>query len=286
MCLIAFAIGASPHWPLVVAANRDEFLSRPTLPLARWTGAGGQAIVSGRDLLAGGTWLGATPGGRIAFLTNVRQGEVEARPGVRSRGELVTRWLQADGDAAGFVAALMAEPGDYGGFNLVLGDFRRNAWSWVTNKTGADSPEWQALSLKPGVYGLSNASLDTPWPKTIGLKRALEAALAAQSPAPNLEALQTPLWSALANRERAFGASLPTTGVSRLKEEALSSAFVDFPESAYGTRSSTLLVVGATNADSDAAAWEIKIEERTHDRGISANGLYAYERLEIAVALA
>ena len=285
MCLILFAHKVHPNYPLVLAANRDEAYARPTAPASFWNDH--PHIYGGRDLEQGGTWLGIARGGGIAAVTNFRGGN-PAVESTRSRGELVTRWLQADGDAAGFVAALMAEPGDYGGFNLVLGDFRRNAWSWVTNKTGADSPEWQALSLKPGVYGLSNASLDTPWPKTIGLKRALEAALAAQSPAPNLEALQTPLWSALANRERAFGASLPTTGVSRLKEEALSSAFVDFPESAYGTRSSTLLVVGATNADSDsdAAAWEIKIEERTHDRGISANGLYAYERLEIAVALA
>lgn len=277
MCLIAFAIGASPQWPLVVAANRDEFLDRPTLPLACWRGADGQPIISGRDLLAGGTWLGATPSGRIAFLTNVRQGEIQAEPGLRSRGELVTHWLEAKSTAESFVAALLAEASDYGGFNLVLGDFRCNAWIWVTNRADANSLKWQARTLTPGVYGLSNAGLDTPWPKTTALKRTLEAALTAQSPTPDLEALQTPLWRALANRERAHGAALPMSGVSRLKEEALSSAFVDFEENSYGTRSSTLLTVSAANGKLEKCDGEIRIDERTYRWGDSKSGPGAYE---------
>ena len=100
MCLIAFALHASSRWPLVIAANRDEFLDRPTVPLARWKTPSGQAVVSGRDLRAGGAWFGITPGGRIAFLTNVREGDSLVAP--RSRGELVTRWLASQVDAATF----------------------------------------------------------------------------------------------------------------------------------------------------------------------------------------
>ncbi|MDQ3060701.1 MAG: NRDE family protein [Pseudomonadota bacterium] len=117
MCLIAFAIGVSQRWPLVIAANRDEYLDRPTLALSRWRTASGQEIVSGRDLRAGGTWLGMTPGGRVAFLTNVRGPAAQAAP--RSRGELVTRWLETTQDAEGFVSTLAQTGALYGGFNLV-----------------------------------------------------------------------------------------------------------------------------------------------------------------------
>ena len=119
MCLIAFAIGASQRWPLVVASNRDEFLDRPTLPLARWHTDAGTEIISGRDLRAGGTWLGLTPGGRLAMLTNVRG--PASLTGEKSRGELVTRWLDSGVGAGSFAAQIDAAA--YGGFNLVLGDF-------------------------------------------------------------------------------------------------------------------------------------------------------------------
>jgi uncharacterized protein with NRDE domain len=255
MCLIAFSIGTSPRWPLVIAANRDEFLDRPTLPLASWKTGSGREIISGRDLRAGGTWLGTTPGGRVAFLTNVR--EAKPAPAPRSRGELVTRWLEADGDAASFIAALDKESGAYGGFNLVLGDFQQNAWTWVTNKAASSRTGWHAQTLAPGVHGLSNAALDTPWPKTMQLKRVLAEALAPQANAPDINALQAPLWTALVSRERSPREQLPSTCVALAMEEALSSVFVDVPEHAYGTRSSTVLV--ATEA-------RIQVEERTHLR--------------------
>ncbi|MES2424138.1 MAG: NRDE family protein, partial [Pseudomonadota bacterium] len=91
MCLIALALGAHPRWPLVIASNRDEFRSRPAAPLAEWTADNGQPVLAGRDLRDGGTWLGVTPAGRVAMLTNVRRGEPQR--GVRSRGELPMRWL-------------------------------------------------------------------------------------------------------------------------------------------------------------------------------------------------
>ncbi|MEO5661127.1 MAG: NRDE family protein, partial [Polaromonas sp.] len=204
MCLVAFAINRSARWPLVIAANRDEFFSRPTLPLARWQTPAGQAIISGRDLQAGGTWLGISPGGRVAFLTNVREGQpLDAQ---RSRGELVTRWLEASGNASDFALALDGPA--YGGFNLVLGDFQTDSWSWMTNRHGAAST-LHAQPLAPGVYALSNAALNTPWPKTTALQNALADAL----PAQNAAALQARLWTALASRDRAAPEHLPATGV-------------------------------------------------------------------------
>lgn len=255
MCLVAFAVGASARWPLVIAANRDEFLERPTLPLARWQTASGQEVISGRDLRAGGTWMGVTPGGRIAFLTNVRQAQPDAAP--RSRGELVTRWLESAGDAAGFVAALEGNGAAFGGFNLVLGDLRRKAWTWVTNKYEG-APALHAQALAPGVYGLSNAGLDTPWPKTLALKRVLAAALQSGD---GPEGLQQLLWTALGSRQRALPADLPHTGVPPELEEALSSAFVEVPGRAYGTRCSTVLLATASGS-----GWNIELEERSHGR--------------------
>lgn len=270
MCLIAFAINASARWPLVIAANRDEFLDRPSLPLARWTSASGQEVISGRDLHAGGTWLGMTSGGRMAFLTNVREGRPQAAP--RSRGELVMRWLETDCEAGDFIGALEKDGAAYGGFNLVLGDFQRDAWTWVTNKAAAfpamATSRWHAQPLQAGVYGLSNAALDTPWPKTVELKQTLATALAASSNEHQPEALLAPLWAALGNRQRAPLASLPATGVPLLIEEALSSAFVDFPENAYGTRSSTVLLASAADHGKGKGErrWDLQVEERTHAR--------------------
>ncbi len=266
MCLIAFAISASPRWPLVIASNRDEFLDRPTLPLARWQAACGQEIISGRDLRAGGTWFGTTPGGRVAFLTNVR--EASPRAGQFSRGELVTRWLESSVDAACFFAVLPKDDGAYGGFNLVVGDIQRNDWAWLTNKSDAAVSGWQLQTLQPGVYGLSNAGLDTPWPKTVALKQSLAAALADTGNNQNLANLQTSLWPALLNRQRAPWQQLPVTGVPLAMETALSSAFVDFPEHAYGTRSSTLLVADGIHGETDlfAPSWRVYLEERTHLR--------------------
>lgn len=251
MCLIAFAIGASARWPLVIAANRDEFLDRPTLPLARWTSDAGTEFFSGRDIRAGGTWMGLTAAGRIAMLTNVRG--PASLTGDKSRGELVTHWLGSDVDAAAFMAQIDAQA--YGGFNLVVGDFHGGAWHWLSNKPG---PGLESRVLSPGIYGLSNGALDTPWPKTLGLKKALHSALAASDEA----ALEAELMAALRDRRRAGREDLPSTGVPLALEEALSSAFVDFPEHGYGTRCSTVLVASAAGED-----WNLALQEVTHAYG-------------------
>lgn len=266
MCLVAFAINASARWPLVIAANRDEFFDRPTLPLGPWQTAAGQAIISGRDLRAGGTWLGMTAGGRVAFLTNVREANAQAAP--RSRGELVTRWLEESADASAFARAVKKDCADYGGFNLVLGDFQSNTWMWLSNRfaaiPSAAAPGWHEQLLSPGVYGLSNAALNTPWPKTMALKRILTSGLTASENTPEPQTLQASLWTALGNRERAPREKLPATGVPLIFEEALSSAFVEFPEHSYGTRSSTVLLASAQDSREGARRWDMRVEERTH----------------------
>lgn len=256
MCLISFAIGASERWPLVIAANRDEFLDRPTLPLARWCTDAGIEVISGRDLRAGGTWMGLTPGGRLAMLTNVR--EVQRITGERSRGELALRWLEGGMDASQFVAS--TDPAAYGTFNLVLGDFQSSSgpsWHWLSNQPGLD---WQARELGPGLYGLSNGALDTPWPKTVALKQAMQSALES----PTEDELLASLWSALQDRQRASDPHLPRTGVPLPLERALSSVFVDFPEHGYGTRSSTVLVARAEKIESSNLTWDVNVQEATY----------------------
>ena len=177
MCLIAFAIGTDPAQPLLLAANRDEFFERPTEPLHRWALPDGTGVVAGRDLRDGGTWLGMSEAGRVAMLTNVRS--ANPGPGRRSRGELTTRWLQSGNSWDALLSGVTAA--DYGGFNLVVGDLASGFWAWVSNRDPAQPHEEQTdrlhhRRLAPGVYGLSNAALDTPWPKTLRLKQALDRA--------------------------------------------------------------------------------------------------------------
>lgn len=238
MCLIAFAIGADQARPLMLAANRDEFFDRPTEPLHRWALPDGTGVVAGRDLRDGGTWLGVSEAGRVAMLTNVRS--ANPGPGRRSRGELTTRWLQSGTSWDALLSGMAAA--DYGGFNLVVGDLVTGFWSWVSNCDPAQphaepTGRLHHRHLAPGVYGLSNAALDTPWHKTLRLKQALDKALAA---GPDAQPL---LVSAMADRETRPMSELPTTGVPAELERALSSPFVDLAERGYGTRSSLLLEV-------------------------------------------
>ena len=274
MCLAAFAIHASARWPLVVASNRDEVYDRPASPLASWQTVLGQSILSGRDLRAGGTWLGATPGGRIALLTNVRETLTLAAP--CTRGELVVAWLEGAMDAEQFMA--QTDSMRYGGFNMVLGDMQSGHWTWVSNRaldeTGQAASrlparEWCSEALKPGIYGVSNAALDTPWPKTVALKNVLKSALECTDEA----SLQAHLWTALSDRQQAPEGELPDTGLSVSLEKALSSAFIDEPArgpSGYGTRCSTLLVARADNQHTPDS-WAVRITEKTHGTSSISN---------------
>lgn len=220
MCLIVFAWRPSHAVPLVVAANRDEFHNRPTQPLAPWDDA--PELIAGRDLQAGGTWMGVTRSGRFAALTNIR---VPTQPeGRRSRGELPERYLRAEMSPQEYLAELAMQRDDYAGFNLLVGDDQS---LWHLN-----SQEGVPLRLAEGVYGLSNASLDTPWPKLVRARTML---------AGNLEALiPEALLQLLADEQKAAEHEQPSTGVAPELERLLSSAFIT--SSDYGTRASTALI--------------------------------------------
>jgi uncharacterized protein with NRDE domain len=228
MCLIVLAHRVHPGYPLVLAANRDEFHARPTAPAAFWEDA--PHVLAGRDLRAGGTWMGVACSGRWAALTNVRD---PADSGVTgsSRGHLVSSFLLGDLPPADYVAAVAGGMQGYSGFNLLVGD--GGEVHYVGNRGG------EPRELPPGVYGISNHLLDTPWPKVTLAKRALAAEVDSGRPAPDPERLL----SMLADADPAPEAELPDTGVGREWERVLSSPFIVSPT--YGTRASTVLLVSA-----------------------------------------
>lgn len=227
VCLILFAVDAHPRHRLVLAANRDEFHERPATPAAWWPDA--PHVLAGRDLRAGGTWLGVAraPGGpRWAAITNVRDPR-NVRPDARSRGDLVGAFLVGRTPADVAVARAHAERGAYNGFNLLAGD---DTGVWFASST-EDAPR----ALGPGVYGLSNATLDTPWPKVTGGLAAFRAALAGDP------VDDEALLALLADRATAPDAALPDTGVPPEWERALSARFIVGDR--YGARASTVLVL-------------------------------------------
>lgn len=234
MCLILVAWRAHPDFPLIVAANRDEFFKRRAASAEFW--ADQPDILAGRDLAAGGTWLGITKTGRFAALTNFRD-PARHRDAAPSRGRLVTDFLAGDVAIDAYLDSLT--PADYNGFNLLLGD--GESLVACSNET----PERHALA--PGVYGLSNALLDTPWPKVGAGKAALTAALAALPD-------ETALFRLLRNDSIHPDASLPATGVPLEWERLLSAAFVRSAD--YGTRCSTVVKLGAGGAATfDEQTW-------------------------------
>ena len=236
MCLVALAIDQSRRFPLVIAANRDEFFTRPTARLAWWTpDAGGPAILSGRDLQAGGTWLGLTAEGRLGLVTNVRQRKA-GDGGSPSRGLIVPQWLASRESADRFW--MRTALSGYEGFNLIAADFRRGDCFFATNQRA--TPQ----RIERGVYGLSNASLDTPWPKVATLKSRLASALPEVE---SVEALSALLFDALADRTEAPLHALPDTGIPPERERMLSAAFIRAPEMSYGTRCSTLVIAERVN---------------------------------------
>ena len=220
MCLIVFAWRPGHAQPLIVAANRDEFHARPSLPLGHWHDA--PQVVAGRDLQAGGTWMGVTTDGRFAALTNIRAPGTPL--GERSRGELPERFLRGAQSPAHYLQELTGNLGQYSGFNLLVGNLTE---LWYLN-----SKEATPRALSPGVYGLSNAALDTPWPKLLSTRSALEACLGAPE--------RDRLLEIMSDSRPAADAELPTTGISHEMEKLLSSAFIASPD--YGTRAITLLV--------------------------------------------
>ncbi|MFO1396949.1 MAG: NRDE family protein [Burkholderiales bacterium] len=226
MCLAVIALDAHPRFSLVLAANRDEFHARAAVPAAWGDAPPFAGILAGRDLVAGGTWLGVRRDGRWAFVTNVREGGVRDMTRA-SRGEIVPRMLGADVDVHATLAAVAADGERYNGFNLVAGD--ADAAAWMSNRTA------QHRDLDRGVHGLSNAFLDTPWPKVVRTRERVLAWCAGGS------ADLSPLFAALADRTQAADDALPDTGVTREWERTLSSPFIVGER--YGTRCSTIFAI-------------------------------------------
>lgn len=236
MCLMALAWQQHPRYPLVVAANRDEVMQRATAALDWWRPAPDAApVLGGRDLQAGGTWMALSTQGRLAMVTNVRNPAQQGRT-APSRGAIVPAWLGTTQSAPPFWSEVLAAGHHL--VNLLAIDWAGDA-CWYAN---AQTPSPRRLAA--GLYGLSNAALDTPWPKVRRLKSALGQALTPPLTSPSSRlALETALFAALADRSPVADDELPDTGVGIERERRLAPAFIHAPEADYGTRCSTLLIV-------------------------------------------
>lgn len=238
MCLITLAWNTHPHYPLLLAANRDEFFARPTAPLHEWPEHPG--LYAGRDLQAGGTWLGVCQStGRFAALTNVRRLPAPEKNGP-SRGQLVLDVLLQEAPLAEILRALEAEKQQYQGFNLLAGDC--HGLYCLSSHTDA------LAQLDAGLHALSNATLNDPWPKVHQARQDLQRWLQAPDDVTDLALL-------LSDRSTAPDSELPATGLSPEWERALSAQFIHLPD--YGTRACTGLMIDR--------AGNLKLHEQTFD---------------------
>ena len=224
MCLLLVAHATHHDYRLVVAANRDEFHARPADAARYWDDA--PAILGGRDREGTGTWLAVNRHGAFAAITNVRSPVEPASP--RSRGLIVKDYLTGGRSAGEFVRTLSDSRTSYNGFNVIASD--GNDVAWYSNVTD------EARTLEPGVYGLSNHLLDTPWPKVLRLKHAFDG-LATLNGAPLVDAL----FAALSNEQTAPDPDLPETGLELAHERVLSPIFINGAH--YGTRCSTVVLL-------------------------------------------
>jgi uncharacterized protein with NRDE domain len=250
MCLIFIAWRQHRRYPLVVAANRDEFYGRPTEPAAFWEES--PEVLAGRDLEGGGTWLGFTRSGRFAALTNFRAGDFRLAD-APTRGRLVSDFLQSRALPANYLTELEQRAASYNGFNLLLADGA--TLHWYSNRGGAPR------ALGPGLYGISNHLLDTPWPKVARGKQALGEIMEGDSI--DAEAVL----ALLGDDHNAADTDLPDTGVGREWERVLSSMFIT--SESYGTRSSTVLLVEGSG--------HAAFTERSHEPGSPGAGTVTYE---------
>lgn len=226
MCLITFAYQKHPKYTLILAGNRDEFYARPTRKAQFWGEEGEPDILAGKDLKAGGTWLGIHQDGRWGALTNYRDFSIQ-KENPPSRGELVLDFLKSDFEGTSYLQQLLPEADSYNGFNLLLGD--KNGLYHMHNQ------EKEIHSIEPGVHGLSNASLNTPWTKVTRAKERL-AKIISQ---PEFE--KEALFKLLLDEDKAPEETLPATGLSQEMEKAVSSIFIKTEN--YGSRCSTLLLI-------------------------------------------
>ncbi|PSF10518.1 hypothetical protein C7H09_06120 [Marinobacter fuscus] len=244
MCLIAFAIGQNRHFPLVVAANRDEFFRRPTALMDWWQTGDGQRVLAGKDLQSGGTWLAIREDGRVAAVTNVREGSRES--GHQTRGELPIAALAETRQT--LQPRLDSNRNRYAGFNLVSLD---TAESWYYSNRDAHP----GRNLFRGSYGLSNHLLQTPWPKMLRLRSAFTRCV--ESAGNQSLHLHNQLLPLLKDSTPAPDSTLPDTGVGLDTERFLSSPFIVGEH--YGTRATTLVSV--------AADGEVRVTEQSWSVG-------------------
>ncbi len=249
MCLIALAWRQHPHWPLAIAANRDEFHARPTE--AAGIDPEDPSVYGGRDLVQGGGWLQVSTRGRLAAVTNVRDGRNGLAAQPRSRGWLVRDFVRGRDSAGAFAAGPASLPG-YGHFNALF-------WDGDALVHASNHPDVRHAAVSPGMHAMSNGAFDAAWPKSVAATQALEAWLAAtpglEASTGSMDALE-PLIAALADTRVAPDEALPDTGVGIALERALSPPFVSGPE--YGTRCSSVVLVASDH---------ILFAERRHGPG-------------------
>jgi uncharacterized protein with NRDE domain len=240
MCLLVFQYDAHPDYSLIFGGNRDEFYERPTAPADYWDDA--PHVLGGRDRKAGGTWMGVTRRGHWGVVTNIRDRHPH-RDDARSRGALVADYLREEPNPRAYLDAIAAEADRYNGFNLLLGT--PTSLYYLSNREGT------VRAVEPGLHGLSNDHLDTPWPKVRRAKRGLRSRIANDAVSPE------PLLDLLDDRRPAPDDQLPDTGFGRERERMLSPIFI--AGETYGTRASTVLLMGRDGT--------VTFVERTVERG-------------------
>ena len=240
MCLAVLAYETHPQYRLILASNRDEFYQRPSLPAHFWPDS--PHILAGRDLQNKGTWLGITKQGKLALLTNVRD-PANSRTDRPSRGEIVTRFLRDLISPEDYLEELLSTGEKYNGFNLLFGSITKLFYY-------CNHPQkWDILL--PGIHALSNANLNTPWPKVASAQDSLQDLIR------NKENIDKQDLFEILFRDKTYPLeTLPQTGVGAELEKMLSPVFIYSPN--YGTRSSTLLFVDYQN--------QVTFIEKTFDK--------------------
>ena len=228
MCLLIFSYKLHPTYRLVLAANRDEFCDRPTRSIAFWDDM--PQILAGRDLKGSGTWLGVTRSGRIAALTNFRD-PASIKEQAPSRGLLVSNYLGGSQSPQDYLEQIKSAGHAYNGFNLLIGD-QKELYYYSNIKN-------EIQKIKPGLYGVSNHVLDTPWPKVEKGKADFKALIEEKKTIKPED-----IFNILNNRSRPADDKLPHTGVSLEWERMLSAMFITSDE--YGTRSSSAILIEKT----------------------------------------
>lgn len=250
MCLIFFSLKNHPEYSLILAGNRDEFHNRPTAPAGFWTDA--PQLLAGRDLEANGTWLGITKSGRISLLTNFRDPQ-NINPAAPSRGQLVSDYLEGDETPKDYMDKVAAKGRVYNGFNLIVGNPNE---LWYYSNYGNDPAQ-----LSPGLHGLSNHLMDTPWPKVERGKALLGPLIREEIIDPVV------LLDALYDDRTAADNQLPNTGVGLERERVLSSMFIKSPN--YGSRCSTVVLIGQNG--------HVRFSERVYNLATFAHNTQHFE---------